>query len=79
MWYLALNRARLPESKEQSIETYRGALERSGIATAEWWDRQLGLSTIAIMVCFGWEKAVGDPDELAWWDGQVEAARVWLA
>ncbi len=78
MWYLALNRSRLPESKGQSIETYRVGLEAAGIDTTEWWDRQLGLTTIAIMVEFGWEKAVGDPDELAWWDGRVEEARRWL-
>jgi hypothetical protein len=68
MWYLALNRARLPQSKEESIERYRNALEAAGIDTTGWWDRQLGLSFIAIMVVFGWEKAVGDADELAWWE-----------
>ena len=25
------------------------------------------------MVDFAWEKAVGDPEELAWWDDQVAA------
>jgi hypothetical protein len=74
MWYLALNRARLPESKEQSIECYRAALEATGIATEVWWDRQLALATVAIMVCFAWEKAVGDADELAWWAARVAAA-----
>jgi hypothetical protein len=74
MWYLALNRARLPESKERSIESYRGALEGAGVATGDWWDRQLALATVAIMVCFAWEKAVGDPAELAWWADRVAAA-----
>jgi hypothetical protein len=78
MWYLALNRTRLPDSKEQSIDTYRKALEAAGIDTEPWWERQLGLTTIAIMVMFGWEKAVGDPDELAWWDARVEESRRWL-
>ncbi len=78
LWYLALNRARLPESKESSIETYRGALEAAGVDTSAWWDRQLGLTMIAIMVCFGWEKAVGDDDELSWWAERVEDARHWL-
>jgi Phosphotransferase enzyme family len=78
LWYLALNRARLAESKEASIETYRGALEAAGVDTRDWWDRQLGLSTIAIMVCFAWEKAVGDDDELSWWVQRVEGARRWL-
>ncbi len=78
MWYLALNRARLPDSKEHSIAAYRAALEAAGIDTGAWWDRQLGLSAVAMMVCFGWEKAVGDADELAWWDARVHAGRLWL-
>jgi hypothetical protein len=77
-WYLALNRARLPESKEASIATYRDALERRGIATDKWWDRQLGLCLLGIMVTFGWEKAVGDREELAWWEARVEEGRRWL-
>jgi len=78
MWYLALNRARLPESKESSIETYRAALDAAGIDTDPWWDRQLGLATIGMMVCFAWEKAVGDDDELAWWVERVDDALRWL-
>jgi Phosphotransferase enzyme family len=78
LWYLALNRARLPESKVASIDTYRRGLEAVGVDTEAWWDRQLGLSTIAIMVCFAWEKAVGDDDELSWWADRVEDARRWL-
>jgi len=78
MWYLALNRARLPQSKEQSIERYRAGLEAGGIDTRAWWDRQLGLSLIAMMVVFGWEKAVGDPDELAWWEQRAMEASRWM-
>jgi aminoglycoside phosphotransferase (APT) family kinase protein len=78
LWYLALNRARLPESKESSIETYRRALEAAGVDTDGWWERQLGLTTIAMMVCFAWEKAVGDDEELGWWADRVEVARRWL-
>jgi hypothetical protein len=74
MWYLALNRARLPESKEATIGRYRSGLERRGIDTSGWWERQLGLSVIAMMVVFGWEKAVGDPDELRWWEDRAVAA-----
>jgi hypothetical protein len=74
MWYLALNRDRLPESKEQTIGAYRTSLEGAGIDTDPWWDRQLALATVAIMVAFAWEKAVGDADELAWWDQRVAAA-----
>ena len=78
MWYLALNRARLPESKESSIETYRAALDAAGVDTEPWWDRQLGLATIGMMVSFAWEKAVGGDEELAWWVERVDAARQWL-
>jgi hypothetical protein len=78
MWYLALNRSRLPRSKEASIDHFRAALESCGIQTDGWWDRQLGLCFVAIMVLFGWEKAVGDAGELAWWqDRAVDGAR-WL-
>ncbi|MBV9660895.1 MAG: phosphotransferase [Acidimicrobiales bacterium] len=73
-WYLALNRARLPESKEAAIDRFRAALERRGIDTAGWFDRQLDLCLAAIMVTFGWEKALGDEDELRWWETHVTQA-----
>ena len=73
-WYLALNRARLPESKEAAIGRFRAALEASGIRTAPWWERQLDLCIIAIMATFGWEKALGDPGELRWWEERVASA-----
>lgn len=66
-WYLALNRARLPESKEDAIEAFRGALEQCGIATDAWWDAQIHLCLLGSLVQFGWEKALGDDDELRWW------------
>lgn len=72
-WYLALNRARLPQSKEDAIDAYRAALERHGVPTAGWWDRQLALAMLGALVQFGWEKALGDADELDWWcDGARE-------
>ncbi len=71
-WYLAINCRRLPVSKETSIDLYRGALERHGIATDGWWDRQLRLSLLGALVNFGWEKALGGfDDELAWWEERV--------
>jgi aminoglycoside phosphotransferase (APT) family kinase protein len=73
-WYLALNRARLPESKEDSAERCRAALESHGIATRDWWERQLDLCTVASMATFGWEKALGDDAELGWWVERVEVA-----
>jgi Phosphotransferase enzyme family len=74
-WYLAINCRRLPSSKEASIELYRQSLERSGIDTAPWWDRQLALALLGALVQFGWEKALGGYDEeLAWWESKARAA-----
>jgi hypothetical protein len=73
-WYLALNRSRIPRghSKESTIDDFRGALERHGISTDGWWDRQLRLCLAGGLVQFGWEKALGPDDELDWW---IDAAR----
>ena len=73
-WYLALNQARLPESKAAAIERFRAALEAGGITTGDWWQAQIDLCVVAIMVTFGWEKALGADDELGWWEDQVNAA-----
>ena len=73
-WYLALNRARLPEPKEAAIDRFRAALEAHGVTTGSWWDQQLDLCMIAIMATFGWEKALGDPAELGWWEDRVRRA-----
>ena len=78
LWYVALNRQRLPVSKEATILAYRAGLEAAGIDTGDWFERQLGLSIIAIMATFAWEKALGDAEELAWWSSQVARARAWL-
>ena len=74
-WYLALNRARLPlgHSKESTIDDFRAALERHGITTAGWFDRQLGLCLLGALVQFGWEKALGDDTELGWWCERARA------
>jgi Phosphotransferase enzyme family len=77
-WYLAINRARLPESKEAAIERFRSSLERHGIATADWWERQLDVCLLGTLVQFGWEKALGDADELAWWSERARAGARWL-
>jgi hypothetical protein len=74
-WYLALNRARLPHSKEDAIAALRSALEHHGVDTARWWDRQLAVCLLGSLVQFGWEKALGDEDELGWWcDRALEGA-----
>jgi len=77
-WYLALNRARLPEGKEATIARYRDRRERHGVDTGEGWDRQLGLSLVATAALFGWEKAVGDAAELDWWEQAALAGARWL-
>jgi hypothetical protein len=73
-WYLALNRARLPEPKEAVIDRFRTALEQHGIGTDSWWQQQLDLCMIGVMATFGWEKALGDHGELAWWEEAAAAA-----
>ena len=69
-WYLAVNCDRLPTSKEESIAFYRGALERHGIATRGWFDRQLELALVAGFCMLGWSKTE-DPVELSWWVDRV--------
>ncbi len=77
-WYLALNRMRLPHSKEDAIEAYRRSLLSHGIDTDGWWERQLGLALLGMLVIIGWQKVLGDADELAWWEAwAIEGAR-WL-
>jgi hypothetical protein len=77
-WYLAINAARLPTSKEATIAHYRSRLEAYGVDTGGWWERQLGLSLLGMAAVFAWEKAVGGVSELSWWEQQaVEGAR-WL-
>jgi hypothetical protein len=77
-WYLALNRARMPRPKEATIAAYRRALERHGIDTTAWWDRQLGLCMVGMMATIAWEKAIGDDDELAWWEHAAVDGATWL-
>ena len=75
-WYLALNTALLPESKDDGIHTYRRALEERGVDTGVWWEDAVPLELLGCMLQFGWEKALGGPgDELGWWEEQ--ALRGW--
>ena len=77
-WYLALNRARLPETKDAAVDRFRAALERHGVDTAGWWDRQLDLCLLGTVVQLGWEKALGDDDELGWWVDRARAGAAHL-
>lgn len=79
-WYICVNRARLPRSKEATLHAYRDALERHGIDTDGWWERQCALALLSTLVLFGWEKALSDDPEaaaeLAWWQTRaLEGAR----
>jgi hypothetical protein len=77
-WYLSLNRARLPESKEASIDAARGSLEARAIPTDGWWEPQVSLCLLGALVQFGWEKALGDDDELGWWGDRAREGARWL-
>jgi hypothetical protein len=77
-WHLALDRSRLPVSKEETARAFRTALERHGVDTSGWWERQLGLCLLGAVVVFGWEKALGDADELAWWCDAARDGAGWL-
>jgi hypothetical protein len=78
--YLALNCGRLPRghTKETTIADFRVALERHGVDTAGWWDRQLGLCLLGTLVQFGWEKALGADRELGWWCDAARNGARWL-
>jgi hypothetical protein len=75
-WYLGVNCDRLPESKQDSIERYRRALERAGVATDGWWDQQLGLALLGCFLQQGWSKTLsGERDgEFTWWEQRALAA-----
>ncbi len=70
-WYLAVNCDRLPESKEDAIAAYRESLERRGVHTGPWWQRQLELALLGAFVQHGWSKT-GNRAELAWWTSRAE-------
>jgi hypothetical protein len=73
-WYLSINCRRLPQSKEEAADAFRAALERHGVDTGPWWERQLALCLLGALVQFGWEKAfAGYDDELAWWEAKAVA------
>ena len=67
-WYLAVNRARMPQSKDDAIDTV------PVVARAQRHRHRRLVRPAAhacrcspVCVMFGWEKALGDDDELGWW------------
>jgi hypothetical protein len=76
---LALNRARIPAelARDATVDAYRAALEHHGVDTGPWFDRQLALCLVGVMLQLGWEKAFDETgEELAWWrDRVVDTAR----
>lgn len=78
-WYLAINAARLPESKEDAIGALEASLRHHGVDTSGWWERQLALCLLGTLVQFGWEKALGDPQELGWWCERAREGARWLS
>jgi hypothetical protein len=78
-WYLALNSDLLPQTKDETIATYRAALGSHGIDTVDWWDRAVALEMLGTMVQFGWEKALGGSGpELDWWEARAVEGSRWM-
>lgn len=79
-WFLAINCARMPESKEATIDSYQAALGREGVDLEPWWPEALSLGLIGAFCQLGWEKALGDrDDEFAWWEEQVVSGSRWVS
>ncbi len=77
--YLALNDARTPAGyrKDAVFDAYRDALERRGIDTARWFERQLALCLVGVMLQLGWRQAFdASGADLDWWrDRTIDTAR----
>jgi len=75
--YVALNGMRLPagHSRDDAIAVYRDALEGHGVDTEPWWDRQLALCTVGVMLQLGWQQGADESGrDLAWWRPRALAA-----
>jgi hypothetical protein len=83
-WYLAVNSARLPESREATIAAFRDRLARALGARfdAGWWELQLTLGLVGAFLQLGWPKVLGaiegspavqarERAELEWWSARV--------
>ena len=91
-WYLSVNCARLPVSKEATTECYKQALVRrlGSRFDEEWWRPQLELALLGAFIQVGWPKAYNavhaedhaqrtrERDELAWWSDRAREGANWL-
>ncbi len=90
-WYLAVNAARLPISREETIATFERALrEAIGRRFARaWWEPHLALSLLGGFLQLGWPKILGavrgdgavqtrERDELRWWSERVSQGARYL-
>jgi hypothetical protein len=64
--------------QEPAIAAYRAALQRRGIGTTGWFDRQLRLCLLGAMLQLGWDKAGSPAPELAWWERHTLAGAALL-
>lgn len=90
-YFVAINSARLPVSKDEAARLYRGALAAAGCAYPDAnWERDLALGLLAGgAMRLLWQKALGagsdDPvvrdrerAEVEWWSDQIVNAARWL-
>ena len=89
-WFVAVNSARLPVSKETVISTYRTMLSSHGVDLGSHWDRSLDLGLLGGgTLRLGWAKALDamsddetvrrrEEAEIEWWTEATERASRWL-
>jgi hypothetical protein len=83
-WYLAVNSARLPVTREATIDTFTRCLRHALGDRFEraWWEPQLDLALLGAFVQLGWSKILGalqggpgvrerEQDEVRWWSERV--------
>lgn len=83
-WYLAVNSARLPVSREATISTYERCLRDAlgGRFERSWWEPQLDLALLGAFIQLGWAKILGalqggpgvrerERAEVRWWSERV--------
>jgi hypothetical protein len=83
-WYLAVNSARLPVTREATIDTFMRCLRDAlGDRFAQsWWEPQFDLALLGAFVQLGWSKILGalhggsgvrerEQAEVLWWSERV--------